>query len=306
MPNPAGAETSVRVALDTAPSSSSSRGGRQRGRAGAARAAWSPPAGRASALPLSASGRARPSVRPRTLGRHALASASRHRSGLRIRQRCGLAAELGDAARWTRRRWRARHRRIAQPEPPERGHPGRSCALYTLSYTGGRLLFLAPLLVSLALKVNDLVGIDDAPRNLGARDRGRIAGGDREQPALRPAERPNHRTDGHAAAVDGHRAGRRHDRNPDGRARAEHRGRAARVVHRAGVLQRTPRRPDGRAARPGARAQRGWSPGCSACACRWPPWPAPTSSRRSTDTELTMFLAPCVVGGVFVVCSRRR
>lgn len=38
--------------------------------------------------------------------------------------------------------------------------------LYAVSYTGGSLLFLAPLLVSLALKVNDLVGIDDAPRNL--------------------------------------------------------------------------------------------------------------------------------------------
>jgi MFS family permease len=39
-------------------------------------------------------------------------------------------------------------------------------ALYALSYTGGSLLFLAPLLVSLALKVKDLVGIDAAPRNL--------------------------------------------------------------------------------------------------------------------------------------------
>ncbi len=39
-------------------------------------------------------------------------------------------------------------------------------ALYAASYTGGSLLFLAPLLVSLALKVNDLVGIDAAPRNL--------------------------------------------------------------------------------------------------------------------------------------------
>ena len=39
-------------------------------------------------------------------------------------------------------------------------------SLYTLSYTGGSLLFLAPLLVSLALKVNDLVGIEAAPRNL--------------------------------------------------------------------------------------------------------------------------------------------
>lgn len=38
--------------------------------------------------------------------------------------------------------------------------------LYAVSYTGGSLLFLAPLLVSLALKVNELVGIDAAPRNL--------------------------------------------------------------------------------------------------------------------------------------------
>ncbi len=39
-------------------------------------------------------------------------------------------------------------------------------SLYTLSYAGGALLFLAPLLVSLALKVNTLVGLQDAPRNL--------------------------------------------------------------------------------------------------------------------------------------------
>jgi MFS family permease len=38
--------------------------------------------------------------------------------------------------------------------------------LYALSYTGGSLLFLAPLLVSLALKVNDLVGIEAAPGRL--------------------------------------------------------------------------------------------------------------------------------------------
>jgi MFS family permease len=39
-------------------------------------------------------------------------------------------------------------------------------SLYALSYAGGALLFLAPLLVSLALKVNSLVGIQDAPRSL--------------------------------------------------------------------------------------------------------------------------------------------
>jgi MFS family permease len=38
--------------------------------------------------------------------------------------------------------------------------------LYSLAYIGTVLLFLAPLLVSLALKVNDLVGADRAPNNL--------------------------------------------------------------------------------------------------------------------------------------------
>ncbi|MFL6114043.1 MAG: MFS transporter [Catenulispora sp.] len=37
---------------------------------------------------------------------------------------------------------------------------------YTLAYTGTCLMFLAPLLVTLALKVNSLVGIDRAPANL--------------------------------------------------------------------------------------------------------------------------------------------
>jgi MFS family permease len=39
-------------------------------------------------------------------------------------------------------------------------------SLYAFSYAGGALVFLAPLLVSLALKVNSLVGIDQAPKNL--------------------------------------------------------------------------------------------------------------------------------------------
>lgn len=55
-------------------------------------------------------------------------------------------------------------------EPQSEPAPGRVgwrfVTLYALSYTGGSLLFLAPLLVSLALKVNDLVGIEAAPRHL--------------------------------------------------------------------------------------------------------------------------------------------
>ena len=42
----------------------------------------------------------------------------------------------------------------------------RFVALYTLAYLGCSLLFLAPLLVSLALKVNSLVGVDRAPNSL--------------------------------------------------------------------------------------------------------------------------------------------
>src|SRR5438874_9162406 len=39
-------------------------------------------------------------------------------------------------------------------------------SLYTLAYMSTCLLFLAPLLVTLALKVNSLVGIDRAPNSL--------------------------------------------------------------------------------------------------------------------------------------------
>ena len=53
---------------------------------------------------------------------------------------------------------------FAPLDPPRVGR--RFITLYALSFAGGSLLFLGPLLVSLALKVNDLVGIDDAPKNL--------------------------------------------------------------------------------------------------------------------------------------------
>lgn len=39
-------------------------------------------------------------------------------------------------------------------------------SLYALSFAGGTLVMIAPLLVSLALKVNSLVGLDQAPKNL--------------------------------------------------------------------------------------------------------------------------------------------
>ena len=53
------------------------------------------------------------------------------------------------------------------PRPPGPRFVGPGfVSLYALSYAGGALVFLAPLLISLALKVNSLVGIDEAPKNL--------------------------------------------------------------------------------------------------------------------------------------------
>lgn len=57
--------------------------------------------------------------------------------------------------------------RVAAPtDPVPRGVGWVFVALYTLSYLGTCLLFIAPLAVTLALKVNDLVGQDAAPGRL--------------------------------------------------------------------------------------------------------------------------------------------
>jgi len=54
-----------------------------------------------------------------------------------------------------------------QPRPPEIPRVGwRFISLYTSALMGTSLLFLAPLLVTLALKVNSLVGTDRAPNSL--------------------------------------------------------------------------------------------------------------------------------------------
>ena len=55
------------------------------------------------------------------------------------------------------------------PEPPMRAAARvgrRFISLYTLAFIGTNLVFLAPLLVTLPLKVNALVGIDQAPNSL--------------------------------------------------------------------------------------------------------------------------------------------
>ena len=81
-------------------------------------------------------------------------------------------------------------------DPP--GVGWRFVSLYALSYAGGSLLFLGPLLVSLALKVNAPGRHRRRTEEPRARDRGGVAVRDREQPVLRPVERPHDVAAGHA------------------------------------------------------------------------------------------------------------
>src|ERR1700712_3720304 len=68
--------------------------------------------------------------------------------------------------RWCRLSGQAGTRRL-EPGPPAAHRVGWVfISTYTLAYVGTVLLFLAPLLVSLALKVNSLVGIGRAPGSL--------------------------------------------------------------------------------------------------------------------------------------------
>ena len=93
--------------------------------------------------------------------------------------------------------------------PAEPGRVGWGfIALYMLAYAGASLLFLAPLLVSLALKVNDLVGIDAAPGRLAlVTSVGSLLAMVANPLFGRLSDRTTHV--GHAAALDAGRPGRR-------------------------------------------------------------------------------------------------
>jgi MFS family permease len=60
----------------------------------------------------------------------------------------------------------ALERNPATPREPQQPVSRGFVTLYSLSVAGGSLVLIAPLLVTLALKVDDLVGIGAAPRNL--------------------------------------------------------------------------------------------------------------------------------------------
>ncbi|MGN6177101.1 MAG: hypothetical protein ACTHPS_29730 [Streptosporangiaceae bacterium] len=56
---------------------------------------------------------------------------------------------------------------MLEPDPPAAHRVGWGfISLYALAYTSTSLLFVAPLLVTLPLKVNALVGIKQAPNSL--------------------------------------------------------------------------------------------------------------------------------------------
>ena len=78
---------------------------------------------------------------------------------------CGAAARLGTARRGLK--YRTAAEAALEPEPPAAHGVGWGfISLYTLAYMSTSLLFIAPLLVTLALKVNSLVGIERAPDSL--------------------------------------------------------------------------------------------------------------------------------------------
>ena len=75
------------------------------------------------------------------------------------------AARLGNARRGLK--YRTAAEAALEPEPPAaQGVGGGFISLYTLAYMSTSLLFIAPLLVTLALKVDSLVGIERAPGSL--------------------------------------------------------------------------------------------------------------------------------------------
>jgi MFS family permease len=83
----------------------------------------------------------------------------------RVVRFAGAAARPGTARRGLKDR--AAAEAAPEPEPPAAQPVGRGfIALYTLAYMSTSLLFLAPVLVTLALKVNSLVGIKQAPSSL--------------------------------------------------------------------------------------------------------------------------------------------
>src|SRR5690242_21766184 len=83
----------------------------------------------------------------------------------RVVRVAGPAARLGSVQRGLRDRTAIKT--VLEPEQPAGRRVGWGfISLYALAYMSTSLLFIAPLLVTLALKVNSLVGLERAPDSL--------------------------------------------------------------------------------------------------------------------------------------------
>ena len=173
-------------------------------------------------------------------------------------------------------------------------------ALYALALMGTSLLFLAPLLVTLALKINSLVGIEQAPSSWpGHRDR--LAAGHGRESVLRQDERPHHLDAGYAAAVDDHRPGRRFGRHPHRRAGAQRPGVLvgwciAQLMLNALLAALVAVLPD-----QVLTAQRGLVSGVLGICLPIASISGTFVVQLFTGNQLAMFLAPCAIGGFAVL-----
>ena len=175
-------------------------------------------------------------------------------------------------------------------------------ALYTVAFMCSILLLIAPLLVTLALKVNSLVGIERGAEQPGSRRRRRRPAGDVRQPALRQAERP-HLVAARACDDPGWSSGWS----------AAPRASSSSPWHPASRSSCS----DG--ASPSCastRCSRPWSPSCpTRCpspSAAWSPgsWASacPVASVAGTflvklfaGNQVAMFMAPCALGGVVIL-----
>ena len=173
--------------------------------------------------------------------------------------------------------------------------------LYTLAFLSTSLLFLAPLLVTLALKVNSLVGTERAPNSLSL-----VAGVgglvvDRRESVLRQDERPHLLAVGDATAVDGHRAAGRLVGDPRDRAGADIAvvlvgWCIAQVFFNALLAAEVAVLPD-----QVPEAQRGMVAGVLGICTPVASVTGTFLVKLFTGNLLVMFLAPCVIGGFFIL-----
>ena len=189
-----------------------------------------------------------------------------------------------------------------EPESPAAHRVGWGfISLYTLAYMSTCLLFLAPLLVTLALKVNSLVGIDQAPNSLA------LVAGIGALLAMfgnpffgkmsdRTSSRLGMRRPWMVIGLVG-----RFPRHPRRRAGTQHRGRPRRMVHRPAVLQRAARRQVAVLPDQVPVAQRGLVSGVLGVCLPIASVSGTFLVKLFTGNQLAMFLVPCAIGGFFIL-----